>query len=254
MSDTKSLKKDQSLCIVAIGLILGCFGGLRLIESFVEMNRNLSLVCAMVCTLALAVVYFIVSKTSNAFYGLLASLIGYKMMPPIIPDLINYSADGAVLYYVVRKIAVVLFVVLAIKFYRMQEGDDKIRLIPILAIMAVVPFVSEIATVVGNYLSAQLGGSLIYLYATQFSLYIVATMVVLGVAMKSNYSTLRFTAYYEFVALSINILKRAGLAVAWTIKGIHVSKSYFVWIAIFAVLIAVFAVVKDKRKKEELAK
>lgn len=254
MSDTKTLKNDQTKCVFAIGLIMACFAGVRFVEIFAQPDKTLSLILAMVCTLALAVVYFIISKTSNAFYGLLASIIGYKMMPPAITTLINHTTDGAVLYYLVRKAAVVLFVLLIIKMYKMQKDEDKIKLIPIAAIMVVVPFCSEVGRVLGTHLTNQLGGSMVYYYFSCYAFYIIAVMVVLMTAYRSNYATLRFTCYFEFVALAINMLKKIALVVALAVKGQHISKNYFAWIIIFTALIAVFAIVKENRKKAEITK
>lgn len=254
MAETNILKKDQSKCVFAIGLIMACYAGVRLVEIFAQSTKSSSLVLAMICTLALAVVYFIISKTSNAFYGLLAGIIGYKMMPPVITTLINHTTDGAVLYYLVRKAAVVLFVLLIIKLYRMQKDDDKIKLIPILAIMVVVPFCSEVGRVIGTYLTNQLGGSMIPYYFTCYAFYIIAAMVILYSALKSNYATLRFTCYFEFIALAINTLKKIAVIVAFAIKGNHISKDYFVWIVVFVALMAVFALIKNNRKKAELNK
>lgn len=254
MSNTTLEKKNRNLCILSIALCVGCYALERVLEIFTTMDKNTSLIMAMIGTVALACVYFLVSKTKDTFYGLLAALIGYKMMPPSISTLMKHTTDGAVLYYLVGKVAVVLFVLLIIKHYKTQTEERNIKLIPLVALMVVVPFCSEVSSVIGGYLTHLLGGSMVYTYFTQYIFYIIALVVVLGVALRSNYDTLRFVCYYEFVALSINFLKRLALIVAVAIKGNHISKSYFIWLAIFAAGIALFAVVKENRKKAELSK
>lgn len=252
MAGLKGLKKDQLMCSLSIVVMLVCFAAERILEIFVNLDRTTSIILAMIFTVALACIYFVLSKTKDAFFGLLACLIGYKMMPPSIGALANHSLDATMLYYIIQKAGIVIFVLLTIKMYKLQKDDDKIRLIPIMAAMVIIPFSMEIGQTVGNYLMYQFGGNMYYYYFTQFAAYTIGMLVLLTASYGSNYTTLRFVCYYEFVALGINILRKSALVVALLIKGQHVSLSIYSWIAIFVVGIGLFAFAKSKRKKAEL--
>lgn len=244
-------KKDQIMCCMSIGIMVVCYAVERLLEIATKLDRTTSIILAMIFTVALAAIYFVLSKTTNSFFGLLAGLIGYKLMPPSINALSAFSVDASMLYYIIQKAGIVIFVLLIIKMYKMQQDADKIRLIPILAAMVIIPFCGGIGNSIGTYLTYQFG-NMLYLYFSQFAAYIIGSLVILAAACKSNYTTLRFISYFEFVALGINILRKLAVAVVLLAQGEHVSKSVYVWIVIFVAVIAMFVIAKNKRKKIEL--
>ena len=89
-------------------------------------------------------------------------------------------------------------------------------------------------------------------YFSQFACYAAATLIILVIAYCSGAYSLRFAAGYEFIALFINIV-RVGAKIGYrVINSWHISKSFFVWIALYAVLMVCFAAaLKIQAKKGE---
>ncbi len=241
------LSKDKRLCLFSIAIITVSFAIEKIIEWNIFPGKEFSLILAFIFTLLLAAVVYIISKSKSSFYALLAALIGYKMMPPPIASMQYTTAHGDMLYFIVQKVAVILFVILIFKFYNIQEKPRSIKSLPILAIMFAVPFFMGIAAKLSTYFYNETG-SMLYSYFSQFLCYIIASAVILIVAYCSNYDSMRFTAYFEFAALGINVLRKAGAIAVNIIDGNHVSKSYYCWIAIYFVLIIAFYIAKKKKK------
>ncbi len=250
MPDRNRIKRDQTLCVASIAIMVFCYSAERLLELFTSLSYRGTLIITLLFTVALVIVCCLISKSENTFYGLLAALIGYKMMPPAIPALANASVDGNMLYYIIQKISIVVFVFLAVKIYKAQKQPASIKALPVLACMFVVPFFWEIAENCGSYLMYQLGQSMLYMYFSQFAFYILASFVILFIAYQSNYASMRFVAYFEFVALGINILRKLGLIFALLIRQEHISKSNYVWIFVFLICIAAFVIAKNIKKRE----
>jgi len=247
--DIKFFKKENLMCVLATFIIVLSYGAQRIIEVSVSGGKTLGLILAMVYTALLAISLLLISKSNNSFFGILAALIGYKMMPPTIYFLDATSPEGSTLYFLVRKAAALLFVLVIYKLYKSQEEPHEIRSLPLLVILLSVPFFSEISQGITKYLIFKTG-NMLYCYFTQFALYAAAVAVILGVAYISGYSSLKFTAYFEYTALSINILRQLGKIGYFALNHEHISKSYYVWIALYIVLMICFAVAEKKKKKE----
>ncbi|MBQ9531887.1 MAG: hypothetical protein IJR70_07420 [Eubacterium sp.] len=247
--DKKFFTKENIMCVLATMIIVLSYGAQRIIEVALSPDKSLALILAIVYTLLLAVVLFLISKSNNSYFGILAALIGYKMMPPPVNFLSQTTVDGSTLYFLVGKAAALLFVIVIYKLYKSQEEPHEIRSLPLLVILLSIPFFSEIAQVISNYFMFKTG-DMLYCYFVQFALYAAAVLVVLGVAYVSGYSSLKFTKYFECVALSINILRRLGKIGYLAISHQHISKSNYVWIALYIVLIICFFVAEKKKKKE----
>ena len=248
MSKTK-LIRDKSIAILSIAISVAAYAVERLIEIFCEPSRALSFGLAFSMTLCLGAVCFLLLKNKNVFMGLLASLIGYKMLPPTISMISSTSLYGEELYYLVRCAAALIFIALIVKFYRLQKGEERIKTLPILAIMLSTPFFTKIATDSYSFVMVKTGNMLYYYFLT-FACYIVGSLVILAIAYRANYASMRFAAYFEFIALGINALKRIGAIVATVSAGDHISRSYYCWIAIYAVLALGFWLAKEKKRKE----
>lgn len=244
------LTKDKSTSIISIVITVAAYASERLVEIFVQPTRTVAFVLVVGMTLALALVYLLLLKNKNVFYGLLAALIGYKMLPPTISMIAKMSIYGDMVYYLVRCLGSIIFLVLVIHYYKLQKGKDKIMSVPVLMIMWAVPFFTKIAEKSYYFLMIKTGNMLYYYFAC-FALYAIASMVILVVAYKSNYASMRFTSYFEFVALGINALKKIGSIIALSISHSHISKSVYCWIALYIILAICFYVAKEKKKKLE---
>lgn len=240
--------KSQIQCAIAIAIIVISYASERVISIVTEPDKTVSLILAMVYTVLLAAVFGLISRSKDYVSALLASLIGYKMMPPEIVELSRTTLDGAMLYYIVKKVAIVMFILLILKAYELQEKPRMIKPVPILAMMVVVPFCTVIAEKMGAYLLVQIGTMIPYFFA-QFIGYGIATLVILGIAYRNNYESMKFAAVFEYTALSINILRRLTVVIYNLANGMHVSKSYYVWIALYVGLIVVAAIMEKSKEK-----
>ena len=118
-----------------------------------------------------------------------------------------------------------------------------------MVILLSVPFFNEVSLGITKFVYFKTGDTL-YCYFVQYALYTAAVAVILGVAYISGYSSLKFTTYFEYTALSINILRQLGKIGYLALNHEHISKSYYVWIALYIVLMICFAVAEKKKKKE----
>ena len=247
--ENKLFKKENISCILATAIIVATFGAQRIIEATLSPSKSLALILAIIYTALLAIVLLLISKSNNSFWGILAALIGYKMMPPPVNFLSGTTIDGETLYFLVGKAAAVIFLLIIYKLYKAQPEPHEIRSLPLLAILLCVPFFSDIAQMLSGYFVSKTG-TMLYSYFVQFACYAAAVLIVLAVAYVSGYSSLRFTAYFEYTALSINILRQLGKIVFLAMNKAHISKSYFVWIVLYIVLMICFAIALKKKKKK----
>lgn len=242
------MDKNKSISLASIVIIVGSYAVVKLLGMFTASGRTETLILAFTMTALLGVVVLLLSKCESAFMGLLASIIGYKMMPVGISGLKSASLDASMLYSIVQKAGVLLFILLIIKFYRMQNSHDKIKVLPILAIMFSVTFANGISSESYSYFTHKTGSMLGY-YFTCFVCYIIASMVIMLVAYTSNYESMRFAAYFQFVAMAINLMRRISVVLLLHINSAHISKSYYCWIVIYIAVIVCFFVAKEHKKK-----
>ncbi len=244
------LDKSQTPFLVAIIITVAAQAFEKIIEVAVDVNQFTGLVCAMVYTLLVAVVYYIISKGTGTLMGILSAMLALKMMPPKMGYLTNVSVDGAMLYFLVSKVAVVLFAVLVYKFYREQETPHPIKGMPILVVLFAVPFFNEIASFASSYLLGKTG-SMLLPYFAQYACYAAAVLITFAIAFISSKDSMRFVAYFEFCALGINTLRQIGKIGYLAISHQHISKSIYGWIVVLVVLAAVGAFMLAKSKKKE---
>ena len=242
------LGNDSTLDLIAILIIVIAYAAEKILELIVTPSHTLALVLAMVYTILLAVVTLILSKSENIFSGMMAALIGYKMMPVSINFLPEMSMDGNILYYIVCKVAVIIFLVLAFRLYNMQENPKSIKALPIIAIIYAVPFFNEIGATLMDYFLDKTG-SMLGGYLSQYACYTAASMIILALAFVSNYASMRFAAYFELTALGINILRNVGKISVKLHYGQHISKSLYGWIILYIVILICFFIAKSVKKK-----
>ena len=247
--DKRLFSKENIMCALATLIIVLSNSAEKIIEVTLAPSKSLALILAIVYTCLLLVSFTLISKSNSSYFGILAALLGYKMMPPAINFIAGVTADGYTLYFLVGRMAAVIFVVTIYKLYKLQEEPHEVRSMPLLVIMLSIPFFNQITQVISRYLMYKTG-NMLYCYFAQFALYIAAVLVVLGVAYQSGYSSLKFTAYYEYAALSINTLRMLGKIGYFAVKHEHISKSYYAWIAIFVALMICFAVAVIQKKKQ----
>ncbi|MBR0412120.1 MAG: hypothetical protein IJI47_00940 [Eubacterium sp.] len=244
------LNKNRSLCLAAIIITVACQAIEKILEVAVHPGQTIGLICAMLYTLCVAVVYYIITKGTSSFMGILAALIAFKMMPPPITYLTRVSPDGAMLYFIVQKVALILFAVLVYKFYREQETPRAIKPLPILVIVLAVPFFNEISSFTSSYLQFKTG-SVIPSYLAQYACYAAAVLITLAIAYTSGRESMRFAAYFEFCALGINTCRQLGKLGYYIATEHQLSKSTALWIVVLVGLAVVNFIMLNKSKKAE---
>ena len=246
--NTADMKRERLFCAVAIGMVTLCYAVERLLEVFSDVDGSTACALAGIFTVVTAVIIAVCARSRNAFYGMLVALVGYKMMPPTIPALNTLATGSSILYYIAQNASIALFIVVLIKLYKEQK-ENKISLIPALACALVVPFFVQMGNTVGGYLMMYMNQNMLYLYFSQFAFYSLAMLIIFVVAVKSDYNSFRFVACYEFIALTINILRKLGVIGVYAVKGTHISKSFYCWIAIYVFFVALYAITLQKQKK-----
>lgn len=237
--------------IIAVIVAVAWYGVERISEIFFSFNKTNALVLALLSTVVLAVVYFLIDSCTDSFSGMLASLIAFKMTPPSIGGLAALSYDAAFLYFIVQKAAVLMFIYLFVKHYR-KDTDGKISPFAVLVLAFAVPFLSRISNSVALYLMHSFGENMLFSYFSDFVFYGLAIFVAWLIALKGNYNLLKFVTCYEIIALSINLLRKACYMFVLMAKHEHVSLSFYCWILIFGFGIVLFAFTYKQRKNSLL--
>ncbi len=250
---TLKLTAQRKKSLLAIVIILISYAAERLIEMFIPNGRKLGIVLAIVYTLILALTLYIIYSARDTYFGLMAALFGYKMMPVSISFLYSYSHSADLLYFIVKKAAMLMFLVLIYWLYIQQDKDKEKRVSAptVLVLIFSVPFFTEISNALFRFFLDRTG-SMLYGYLSQFAVYAFATFVIIGVAYYSGCFSLRFATLYEMLALLINTVKVGAKIGYRVLNGWHISKSFFVWIALYAVLMVCFAfALRLKERKAE---
>ena len=237
------LSADNKKSILIAFLIVFVYAAERVLELFVPGSRTLGILLAMAYTVLLAFTLYSLYKIKDTYYGLLAALLGYKMMPVSVSFLYEYSHSASMLYFIVQKAAMLMFIALIYQLYILQDTDREKRVSApaVFAIIFSVPFFSVIAKALTSFFLERTG-SMLYGYFSQFIIYAFATILILVIAYESGEYTLRFTVIYELIALVINTLK-VGAKISYRIlNGWHISKSFYVWLVVYAFLMICFIV------------
>ena len=239
-------------CILSAIIVFGSYIVERVLSMGAEVNKTSVLVQAFCFTLATGVVFLLISKSDEPYYGIMMALFGIRMMPPEITALEDITASAGFIYFIVQKFALVLFIITIIHLYREQMSENKIPVIPILATACVVPFFNEIMTAMSDYI-IKLSGNMLYVYFSQFAIYSCAMIVLLYIAFRSNNLGARMICDFQLVALVLGIGRRVCAVVITTlVNGDHISRSYYCWIAIYVVFFIAFYIVRKKNVIEKV--
>lgn len=241
-------KKDSMLTALAVIISVGSYAAARLAGITNALNGTDAIFVAMAMTLLLGLVCFLIYKINSPSLGILSSLVGYKMIPPNIPSLSQADRSVELLYFLVGKAAVLIFIMLMIKHYTNQKKPYSVKILPIVFAMLAVPFFAEIAEGTYSFFIEKTGSMLGYYFA-QFGCYTLATLLILAVACKAGHGSLEVVGLFEYIALAVNILRRGALIIYYQLMNYHISKSYYCWIVIYALLAIVTFVLMKKAQK-----
>lgn len=243
----EKITKGKLLCLLSAGIIFGTYIVQRIISLLFEPTEKGVLVQAIVFSALTAIVYFLVSRSDEPFYGILAAIFGIRMLPPAITGLAQCSPQGNLLYYFVEKAAFVIFAFAIVKLYELQKRPRMIKPIPILCTIIVVPFFNEISATVSKFIVDQ-SGKMLYAYFASFAIYGVAMLCLLFVATRCSKVSAALICDFQMVALLLNAGRRICAIIIQTANSVHISRSYYCWIVIYAVFFVAFYVLRKHRK------
>jgi uncharacterized membrane protein YqjE len=246
----KTLDKGARLGIIAFVITVASYAIEKVSLLYISPDKGTGICMAMVNTALTLAVIFLLFKCDNTFFGLLAGLTAYKMMPMELNFLWSVSQDADMLYYVVQKAALFIFMGLIFRIYKLQGKPREVQAFPVLALMFAVPIFKEIGNKFMEYFLNRTG-SMLFGYFAQFACYIAVSLIILVIAWYSGYTSMRFTAYFEFAAVGINLLRYVGRVAVNLMYHNHVSKSFYIWIVIYAALICLFFIASRLKKKQE---
>lgn len=247
----RKVSSGKIYCLVSAIIIFGCYIAQRAISIGFEATRRLAIVQAIIFSLCVAIVYFLVVKSEEIFYGILAAIFGFRMLPPSIPSLADFSKGADALYFIVSKAALAIFALAILKLYRKQDAPRQIKAVPIICLMAAVPYFMDISGAVASYIYEATGSNMLYVYFTNFAFYALAMIVTLFVGVRANKESAKLVADYQLAALIINAGRRLCVIAVNVINGNHVSKSYYCWIAIYIFFFAAFYIMRKRKINAE---
>lgn len=242
--------KGQLYCLISVLIIFSSYIIQKILHISYTITKEFAIVEAAVFSLAVCAVYFLVIKSNEIFYGILTAIFGFRMLPLDIAILKELSPEANMLYYVVQKVSLVIFALAIIKLYKHQQGNEKIKAVPILCLLIAVPYMTDTAATIGRFFTEKTHGNMRYEYFTAFLFYAIAMLVTFCIALKSDKINASLIINYQLVALIINAARRI-CAIAITLSnGRHISNSYYCWIAIYAVAFTAFVVLHKKKIRE----
>lgn len=244
---TEKISKNKLYCLSAVMIIFCSYIAQRVLHICCDITKEFAIVEAIIFSIATIIVYFLVTKSKDSFYGILTAIFGFRMMPPTINGFEQLSAEANIVYFLVQKFSMLIFAVAILKLYEMQEKPKKIRAFPILCTILIVPFFLNIQGELSNYINSIADGNMLYSYFAGFILYTLAMIILMFIAVKSNTDSARLITDYQMIALLLNIGRRicaVAINLAW---GNHISRSYYCWILIYTFFFIAFYVLRRKK-------
>lgn len=235
-------------CLVSVAIIFGVYIVQKILYICLEHTDRLVIAEAIVFSLLTLVVYLLLSKSKEPFYGILTAIFGIRMMPPDISQIETLSPQAGIVYYLVQKFAFVIFAFAIVRLYEEQKRPRMIKPIPILCTILIVPFFNEISAKVVSFITPLSHGNMIYSYFTQFAFYAVSMIALLFVGTRCSKISARLIADFQIIALLLNTGRRICAIIIMLCRGDHVSLSYYCWIAIYLFFIAAFLYLRKRRK------
>lgn len=243
----KKISKGKLYCLICVAIIFGSYIIQKALHACFDITRSFALIEAMVFSVATLIVFFILSKSKEPFYGILTAIFGFRMMPPSINALQSLCPEANIVYFLVQRFSMIIFALAVLKLFQEQEKPRKITALPVLCTMLVVPFFTDIQNQMATYLYSITSGNMLYVYFSNFILYSIAMLILLFVAVKSNKLGSRIIIDYQLVALLLNIGRHLCSIIILFAHGNHVSKSHYCWIAICAFFMIVFYLLRRKK-------
>lgn len=240
--------KDQLPGIISLAIIFIAYIGERAMKRLTDWSATSAVIQAIALTAAVLAVFLLLLKCKDYYLGLLTSILAFKMLPPDLEMLRVELFDAAAVYFLVRKVALALFLYLVYRFYqelKRKQPEDYAHIWGIASIMLIFPFISSVAQDYESY-ALYKTGDYMYVYALQAIAFVVSFAIMAGFCIRFRGTTSRLICDYAFAVLVTRMLRKATSALIIAQAGAHVSKAYFVWIALCAVLLVAMIIVRKK--------
>ncbi len=238
-------------CLISVAIIFGSYIIQRILNICLDITREFAIIEAIVFSLATVIVFFLVTKSKETFYGILTAIFGLRMMPPIINNFENLSPEANIVYFLVKKFSIIIFAAAVLWLYEQQEKPKELKAFPILCTVFVVPFFTDIQEEISIYINSIANGNMIYSYFSAFIFYSLSMIILLFVAARSNKLSAKLIVDFQLTALLLNFGRRVCAIVINLAQGNHISRSYYCWIAIYVFFFIAFYVLKKKKSVKE---
>lgn len=243
------ITKSEAMPLAAMAIIFICYAAEKAFKRLTEWGNTSALIQAFFFTLATAAVFLLLSKSKNTHLGILAGIFAFKIMPPDIVMLRSVNLDAACVYYIVRKAALVLFLYSVYKLYKSQSNDaEKLRALPIASLLLVIPFATSVSETLSKYAYIKTG-SMMVPYALGAGFFVAAAFVLMVICNIYSGKNAALICDYAVISFALNFARKVCSVAILASGSYHISKSYYCWFAIYAVLIAAFMLVKSKTAK-----
>lgn len=243
-------KKNNLNGVLALSIIIGSYALQHMIPLLLSATRVLVLVEAMAFTVLTVITFFLIIKSKDIPLGIIAGMFAFKIMPPIIPVLAQFNEYADLTYYIVGKVAQVLFLGAIIKLYYDQEQPRSIKPFPVALVIVAIPFFNELSNTLTAFADAHANGNYIYSYFISFACYSATMLIFLFIASRIDKDTSLLMIDYSILSASIRCLSKCSAIIYYRASDIHVSKSLFCWVAIYVFFIIAFILLKNKRTKK----
>lgn len=236
--------KNQLTALASMIIVVAVYVIERAFKRFSQWNETAALVQAIIYVALCLVVYLLIVKSKDVYFGIISAVLAVKLIPPDLIMLKKINMDAYFVYYIFSKFAVILFL---FAIYQLYKGQKKKELspVPVFALLVTVPFITEIAAVVSKY-ALYKTGSMMLPYASQAGCYILAMAFLGALALILGGKNGTMISDFNILCFVINMARKAFSALVLTYSGMHVSKSYICWIMIYTVLIVSFVLIRKK--------
>ena len=245
------LNKSDIMALSALALAILTYIGAKAMYRYTTWSATSDYVQAIVYVALVFVMYVLIEKSKNVYYGIMASIFIIRVMPPEHKTLGGTSVDAYFVYYIFTCFTVLLFAYEIYKLYKSQQVME-IRPLAIVGLICVLPFFNEMSEVVSNYLYYKTE-SMMLPYAATAGFHILSMGILMVVALVLGGKSGTLICDYGIVTCLIKMANKAFSAIVLARADMHVSKSYICYVVIFAVLTVLYALVRRKVTKNALA-
>lgn len=245
--DKIHIKKGMS--IASVLLVVFCYAMERFIPLIFTLSKTLVIVQAIIYTLLVGIIYLLIVRSNDIMLGTISAILAYKIVPPDIAGLASFSKGAHLLYYLVGRVAVVLFLAAIVRLYYKQSKPREIKPVVILLLILMIPFMNELNYVVADFVNGYANGNMLYAYFIGFAFNIATMLILLFAATRTNYQSAMLIINYEIISILFRTASKLCAIIARAVQGNHISKSLYCWIAIYVFMLTAFIVLKKIKLK-----